>query len=67
MHSSIPAASLSLLSHMPRGLQYGIQAENTEDLDEEQASALLEAYAADKTWSAKVCDGGTGGTFSLPS
>ena len=44
---------------MPRHLQYGIQVEKTEDLDEEQSSALLEAYAADKTWSAKVCEGGT--------
>jgi len=33
--------------------QYGLSAASTEDLDEEAAAALLEAYEADKRWSAQ--------------
>jgi hypothetical protein len=34
-------------------VQYGLQAENARELDEDQALALLEAYNADKAWAAK--------------
>ncbi len=34
-------------------LQYGLAASNVEELDEEGAAALLEAYSSDKAWAAK--------------
>ncbi|GAX79376.1 hypothetical protein CEUSTIGMA_g6818.t1 [Chlamydomonas eustigma] len=35
------------------GHQYGLEAENASELDEDQAQALLEAYNSDKTWAVK--------------